>query len=54
MIERRDIISEYEQTGSIRAVSRNLGIHRKTVQNYVKEYLSAKAGGDEPRILNDK
>ena len=47
MIERKDIISEYEQTGSIRAVSRNLGIHRKTVQNYVKEYLAAKAGGDE-------
>ncbi len=47
MIERKDIISEYEQTGSIRAVSRNLGIHRKTVQNYVKEYLTAKSGGDE-------
>ena len=47
MIERKDIISEYEQTGSIRAVSRSLGIHRKTVQNYVKEYLAAKAGGDE-------
>ena len=47
MIERKDIISEYEQTGSIRAVSRNLCIHRKTVQNYVKEYLTAKAGGDE-------
>ena len=47
MIERKDIISEYEQTGSIRAVARNLGIHRKTVQNYVKEYLTAKAGGDE-------
>lgn len=47
MIERKDIISEYEQTGSIRAVSRNLGIHRKTVQNYVKEYLAARAGGDE-------
>ena len=47
MIERKDIISEYEQTGSIRAVARNLGIHRKTVKNYVKEYLAAKAGGDE-------
>ena len=47
MIERKDIISEYEQTGSIRAVARNLGIHRKTVKNYVNEYLVAKAGGDE-------
>ena len=47
MIERKDIISEYEQTGSIRAVARNLGIHRKTVQSYVKEYLTAKAEGDE-------
>ena len=52
MIERKDIISEYEQTGSIRSVARNLGIHRKTVRSYVKEYLAAKAGGDEtlPRI----
>ena len=47
MIERKEIISEYEQTGSIRAVARNLGIHRKTVKNYVNEYLAAKAGGDE-------
>lgn len=47
MIDRKDIISEYEQTGSIRAVARNLCTHRKTVKNYVKEYLSAKAGGDE-------
>ena len=47
MIERKDIISEYEQTGSIRAVARNLGIHRKTVKNYVNEYLAAKSGGDE-------
>ena len=47
MIERKDIISEYEQTGSIRAVARNLGVHRKTVKNYVNEYLAAKAGGDE-------
>ena len=47
MIERKDIISEYEQTGSIRAVARNLGIHRKTVKNYVNEYLEAKSGGDE-------
>ncbi|MBR4389977.1 MAG: helix-turn-helix domain-containing protein [Prevotella sp.] len=47
MIERKDIISEYEQTGSIRAVARNLGIHRKTVKNYVNGYLVAKAGGDE-------
>ena len=47
MVERREIISEYEQTGSIRAVSRELGIHRKTVKNYVREYLTAKAGGDE-------
>lgn len=47
MIERKDIISEYEQTGSIRAVAKNLDIHRKTVKRYVREYLAAKAGGDE-------
>lgn len=47
MIERKDIISEYEQTSSIRAVARNLGIHRKTAKHYVNEYLAAKAGGDE-------
>ena len=28
MIERKDIVSEYEQTGSIRAVARNLGFAR--------------------------
>ena len=47
MIDRKDIISEYEQRGSIRAVARNLGIHRKTVKSYVSEYLAAKSGGDE-------
>ena len=47
IIDRKDIISEYEQRGSIRAVARNLGIHRKTVKSYVSEYLAAKSGGDE-------
>ena len=47
MVERKDIISAYERTMSMRAVSRELGLSRKTVKKYVMEYLSAKSGGDE-------
>ena len=47
MVERKDIISAYERTKSMRAVSRELGLSRKTVKKYVLEYLTAKTGGDE-------
>ena len=50
MVERKDIISVYERTKSIRAVSRELGLSRKTVKKYVEEYLSAKTGGDETLV----
>lgn len=50
MLERKDIISEYEQSGSIRAVARKLHINRKTVKNYVSEYLEAVKGGDETLV----
>ena len=47
MLNRKDIISEYEQTGSIRAVARKLHLNRKTVKNYVAQYQEALKGGDE-------
>ncbi len=47
MVQRQDIISMYEATGSIRAVSRELGMSRKTVKAYVNEYVAARAKGDE-------
>lgn len=47
MLNRKDIISEYEQTGSIRAVARKLHLDRKTVKNYVAQYQEALKGGDE-------
>lgn len=50
MVERKDIISAYERTLSMRAVSRELGLNRKTVKKYVMEYLSAKSGGDETLV----
>jgi transposase len=50
MLERKDIISKYEQTGSIRAVAKELEINRKTVKNYVTEYLEAKSKGDEQLV----
>lgn len=50
MVERKDIISAYERTMSMRAVSRELGLSRKTVKKYVLEYLSAKSGGDETLV----
>lgn len=50
MVERKDIISAYEQTGSMRAVSIELGLSRKTVKKYVEEYLAAKNAGDEALV----
>ena len=50
MVERKDIISAYERTLSMRAVSRELGLSRKTVKKYVMEYLSAKSSGDEALV----
>ena len=50
MVERKDIISAYERTLSMRAVSRELGLSRKTVKKYVMEYLSAKSGGERRRV----
>ena len=47
MLNRKDIISEYEQTGSIRAVVRKLHLNRKTVKNYVAQYQETLKGGDE-------
>ena len=47
MVQRQDIISMYEATGSIRAVARELGMSRKTVKSYVNEYVAARAKGDE-------
>lgn len=54
MVERKDIISAYEQTGSMRAVSTELGLSRKTVKKYVKEYLAAKNAGDEALVLTSR
>jgi len=50
MLQRKDIISAYEQTGSIRATVRRTGFNRRTVSAYVHEYLDAKAAGDEAFI----
>lgn len=47
MKDRKDIISEYDRTGSVRATARALGLNRKTVSRYVAEYLEAKASTDE-------
>lgn len=47
MLQRKDIISAYEQTGSIRATVRQTGFNRRTVSAYVHEYLDAKAAGEE-------
>lgn len=46
MKDRKDIISEYDRTGSIRATARNLVLDRKTVSRYVKEYLDAKSSSE--------
>ena len=50
MLQRKDIISAYEQTGSIRATVRKTGFNRRTVSAYVHEYLDAKAAGEEAFI----
>lgn len=47
MLERKDIISKYEATGSIRAVARDLGISRRTARAYVNEYVAARNAGDD-------
>ena len=47
MVQRQDIISMYEASGSIRAVARELGMSRKTVKAYVNEYVAARSKGDE-------
>ena len=50
MLERKDIISVYEQTGSIRATERATGFNRRTVSAYVHEYLAARDSGDEALV----
>ena len=50
MLERKDIISVYEQTGSIRATERATGFNRRTVSAYVHEYLAARGAGDEALV----
>ena len=47
MTERKDIISVYDETQSIRATAKRLGLSRKTVQRYVNQYLGAASQGDE-------
>lgn len=47
MTERKDIISVYDETKSVRATAKRLHINRKTVQRYVDEYLKAASEGDE-------
>lgn len=46
MKDRKDIISEYDRTGSIRATARSLGLNRKTVGRYVREYLEERCKSD--------
>lgn len=61
MIDRQEIISKYENTRSVRATARILGLNRKTVSKYVKEYLAARSSSEseyvaylksEPRYKN--
>lgn len=47
MTERKDIISVYDETHSVRATAKRLHINRKTVQRYVDQYLKAISEGDE-------
>lgn len=47
MTERKDIISVYDETQSIRATAKRLGLNRKTVKRYVDQYLRAASEGDE-------
>lgn len=46
MKDRKEIISEYDRTGSVRAVARALGLNRKTVGRYVREYLEERGKSD--------
>ena len=46
MIQRKEVITEYARTGSMRATARNLGISRSTVKRYVTEHEMAKKAGD--------
>lgn len=47
MTERKDIISVYDGTQSVRATAKQLGLNRKTVKRYVDQYLRAASEGDE-------
>ncbi len=46
MKDRKEIISEYDRTGSVRATARSLGLNRKTVARYVREYLEERGKSD--------
>lgn len=46
MRDRKEIISEYDRTGSVRATARALGLNRKTVARYVHEYLEERGKSD--------
>jgi len=46
MKDRKDIVSEYDRTGSIMATARSLGLNRKTVRRYVREYLAERGNSD--------
>ena len=46
MKDRKEIISEYDRTGSVRATARSLGLNRKTVVRYVREYLEERGKSD--------
>lgn len=47
MTQRKDIISVYDETQSVRATAKRLGLNRKTVKRYVDQYLKAASEGDE-------
>lgn len=46
MKDRKEIISEYDQIGSIWATAKILGLTRKTVGRYVAKYLAARNNTD--------
>lgn len=46
MFTRKDIITAYERLGSVRAVAKELGIHRQTVSRYVREAQELKGNPD--------
>ena len=47
MITKKDIISVYDETHSVRATAKRLGHNRKTVKRYVDQYLRAASEGEE-------